>query len=102
MALPPAHVVEQGRQEAIEAVRRTIAPLGDPVASDSNLLVLSWHEDGQPTILRLVIIKGDKMQERRIRCNTLCTFLANRQEFVQAFSNLSQKHQIAALLLQEE
>ena len=40
MASPPAHVVEQGKREAIEVVRRTIASTGDPVARDSNPLGL--------------------------------------------------------------
>ena len=82
MASPPAHVVEQGKQEAIEAVRRTIAPMGDHVARDSNPLGLPREATGQLTELRLVTIQGDERQDRHIHCNTFCTFLANRQELV--------------------
>ena len=102
MALPPAHLVEQGRQDTLDAVRMAVAPPGDPVASDSNPLGLPLDADSQAAMLRLVTIQGDEMRERRVQCNTFCTFLANREEYMQAFNSLPQQHQIAVLLLQEE
>ena len=102
MASPPAHMIEQGRQEALDAIRRTVAPLGDPVASNSNPLGLPLDANGQATTLRLVTIQGDEVRERRIRCNAFCMFLANRLEYVQAFNRLLQQQQLAVLLLQEQ
>ena len=99
---PPAHVIQQGRQDAITTVRRTVASPRIPAVSDSNPLGLPWDADGQPAKPRLVTIQGDEMQERHVRYNTFCTFLVNREEYVQAFNSLPQQHQIAVLLLQEE
>ena len=46
MASPPAHVVEQGKREAIEAVRRMITHTGSPMARDNNPLGLPQEKDG--------------------------------------------------------
>ena len=51
----------------LNAVRRTVAPPGDPLASDSNPLGLPLDANGQATTLRLVTIQGDEERERRIR-----------------------------------
>ena len=46
MEAPPAYMVKQGRQDALTAVRRTVASPRIPAVSDSNLLGLPWDEDG--------------------------------------------------------
>ena len=101
MASPPAHIVEQGKKEAIEAVRRTIAHTGSPVVRHNNPLGLPQEKDGQSTELRVVSLQGDEGRERQIHCNAFCTYLANKLELVQAFNGLPHVHQIFALLLHE-
>ena len=98
---PPAYMIKQGRQDAITTVRRTVALPRIPAVSDSNPLGLPWDADGRPAEPRLVTVQGDKRQDRHIRCNAFCTFLANRPEFVQAFNAFPHVHQIVALLLHE-
>ena len=90
MASPLAQVIEQERQAVIDVVRRTVAPQGDPMVSDSNPLGLPLDSNGQAPTLRLVTIQGDEVRERRMQCNAFCTFLANRPEYVQAFNRLLQ------------
>ena len=99
MASPPAHIVEQGKREAIEAVRRAITHSGSHMARDNNPLGLPQEKDGRPTKLRVVSLQGEEGRERHIRCNAFCTYLANKPELVQAFNGLSHVHQIFALLL---
>ena len=43
---PPAYMVEQGRQDALDTVRRTVASPRNPVASDNNPLGLPLDADG--------------------------------------------------------
>ena len=102
MEPPMAHVVKQGRRDALDAVRRAVAQPGDPVVSDDNPLGLPLDANGQVPTLRLVTLQGNGDLERRVQCNDFCRFLANREEYVQAFNRLPQPQQIAALLLQEE
>ena len=66
---------------------------------DNNLLGLPQGKDGRPIELRVVSLQGEEGQERHIRCNAFCTYLANQSELVQAFNGLSHVHQILALLL---
>ena len=40
MEPPPAYVVEQGRWEGLDTVRRAVAQPGDPVVNDNNPLEL--------------------------------------------------------------
>ena len=101
MASPPAHIVEKGKREAIEAVRRAIAHSGAHVARDNNPLGLPQEKDRIPINLRVVMLQGEEGRERCIRCNAFCTYLANKPELVQAFNGLSHVHQIFALLLHE-
>ena len=98
---PPAYMVKQGRQDALATIRRTITLPRIPAFSDGNPLGLPWDADGQPVKLRLVAIQGDGSQERHIRCNAFCTYLANQSELVQAFNSLSHPQQVFALLLHE-
>ena len=98
----PADVIEQGRREALDAVRRAVAPPGDPVVNDDNPLGLPLDENGQAPTLKIVIIPGNKAPERIVWCNNLCRFLANREEYIQAFNQLPQHHQIAVILIQED
>ena len=56
----PAYMVEQGRQDALDAVRRAVASPRNPVASDDNPLGLPLDADGQAATLRLVTIKETK------------------------------------------
>ena len=99
MASPPAHIVEQGKREAIEAVRRAIAHSGAHMVRDNNPLGLPQGKDGRPPELRVVSLQGAEGRERHIRCNAFCTYLANQSVLVQAFNGLSHVHQILTLLL---
>ena len=99
MASPPAHIVEKGKREAIEAVRRAITHSGAHMARDNNPLGLPQEKDGRPIKLRVVALQGEEGQERCICCNAFCTYLANKPELVQAFNGLSHVHQIFTLLL---
>ena len=101
MALPPAHIVEKGKWEAIEAVRRATVHSRAHMVRDNNPLGLPQGKDGRPIELRVVLLQGEEGRERHIRCNAFCTYLANQSELVQAFNGLSHVHQILALLLHE-
>ena len=101
MASPPAHIVEQGKREAIEAVQRMIAHSGSPVVRDNNPFGLPQEKDRRSTKLRVLSLQGGEGRERHIRYNAFCTYLANKPELVQAFNGLSYVHQIFALLLHE-
>ena len=98
----PAYLVKQGRREALDTVRRAVAQPGDPVVSDDNPLGLPLDANGQVPTLKLVTLQENRGLERHVQCNDFCRFLANREEYVQAFNRLPQPHQIEALLLQEE
>ena len=99
MASPPAHMVERGKREAIEAVRKAIAHAGAPVDKGHNQAGVSPEQDERPKELRVVSLPGEGGRERHIRCNTFCTYLANRSEQVQAFNSLSHIHQVVVLML---
>ena len=71
------------------------------MARDNNPLGLPQEKDRRPIKLRVVKLQGEEGRERRIHCNTFCTYLANKPERVQAFNGLSHVHQIFALLLHE-
>ena len=101
MALPPAHIVEKGKQEAIEAGQRAIVHSGAQMVRDNNPLGLPQGKDGILLELRVVLLQGAEERETHIRCNAFCTYLANQSELVQAFNGLSHVHQILALLLHE-
>ena len=101
MASPPAHMVEKGKREAIEAVRKATAHTGVHTGRDHNPSGLPQGKDGRLRELRVVSLPGEEGQERHIRCNAFCTYLANQSELVQAFSGLSHLHQVFALLLHE-
>ena len=60
MEPPPADVIEQGRREALDAVRRAIAPPGESVVDDDNPLGLPLDENGRAPKLKIVTIPGDK------------------------------------------
>ena len=102
MEPPPTDVIEQGRQEALDTVRRDVALQGEPVVDNENPLGLPLDENGRPSKLKIVTIPRDKALERFVRCNNLCRFLANREEYIQAFNQLPQHHQIAMVLIQED
>ena len=101
MASPPAHIVEKGKREAIEAVQRAIAHSRAHIVRDNNPLGLPQGKDGRPLKLRVVLLQGTEERERHIRCNALCTYMANQSELVLAFNGLSHVHQVLALLLHE-
>ena len=101
MASPPAHIVEKGKREAIEAVWRATAHSGAHMVRDNNPVGLPQGRNRRPIEFRVVLLQGEEGQERHIRCNTFCTYLANQSELVQAFNGLSHVHQIFALLLHE-
>ena len=101
MASPPAHMVEKGKREAIEAVRKATAHTGGHTGRDNNLSGLLQGKDKRPRELRVVSLPGEEGRERHIRCNAFCTYLANQSELVQAFNGLSHLHQVFALLLYE-
>ena len=67
-----------------------------------NPLGLPLDENGRAPKLKIVTIPGDEALERIARCNNLCRFLANREEYIQAFNQLPQHHQIAVILIQED
>ena len=92
MASPPAHMVEKGKREAIEAVRRTIAHTGASMDRGHNPAGVSLGQDERPKELKVVSLPGEGGRERHVRCNTFCTYLANRSELVQAFNSLSHLH----------
>ena len=98
----PANMIEQGRREALNAVRRAIAQQGDPVVNNDNPLGLPLDENGRAPTLRIVRLPQNEAQERIIWCNNLCQFLANREEYVKAFNRLPQHHQMAVILIQED
>ena len=79
-------MIEQGKQEALNAVRRAVALPGEPVVDNDNPLGLPLDENGRAPKLKIVTIPGDKAQERIARCNNLCRFLANREEYIQVFN----------------
>ena len=95
-------MIEQGKQEALNAVRRAVAPPGEPMVNYNNQLGLLLDENGRAPKLKIVTIPGDEAPERFVRCNNLCRFLANREEYIQAFNQLPQHHQIAMVLIQED
>ena len=99
MAAPPAHIVKKGKREAIEAVRRTIAPTGAHLDRGYNSIGVSLGQDDRPKELQVVSLPGEGGLERHVRCNAFYTYLANRAELVQAFNSLSHLHQVMALLL---
>ena len=99
MALPPAHMVERGKREAIEAVWKAIAHAGAHVDRGHNPAGVPPGQDERPKELKVVLLPGEGGRERHVRCNTFCTYLANRSELVQAFNSLSHLHQVVALLL---
>ena len=101
MASPPAHMVEKGKREAIEAVREAIAHAGAYVDSGHNLAGVPPGQDERPKELKVVSLPGEGGRERHVRCNAFCTYLANRSELVQAFNSLSHLYQVVALLLHE-
>ena len=92
MAAPQAHIVEKGKREAIEAVRRTIAPAGACLDRGHNSIGVSLGQDERPKELKVVSLPGEGGRERHVRCNAFCTYLANRSELVQAFNSLSHLH----------
>ena len=101
MAAPPSHIVEKGKREAIEVVRRTIAPAGAHLDKGHNLIGVSLGQGDRPKELQVVSLPGEGGLERHVRCNAFCAYLANRVELVQAFNSLLHLHQIVALLLHE-
>ena len=68
---------------------------------DCNPLGLPQGKDGRPLELRVVLLPGTEDRERHIRCNSLCTYLANQPELTLAFNGLSHIHQVLVLLLYE-
>ena len=52
MASPPAHIVEKGKREAIEVVRRTIAPAGAHLDKGHNSKGVSLGQGYRPKELR--------------------------------------------------
>ena len=64
MEPPPAYVVEQGRREALDAVRRHMAQPRDPVVDDHNPLGLPLDDNGRAPKLKIVTIPGDEAPER--------------------------------------
>ena len=99
MASPPAHLVEKGKRDALEAVRRVTGHYGAQTVRDCNLLVVPQEKDGRPLMLRVVSLPGTEERERHIRCNALCTYVANLPELTLAFNGLSHVHQVLVLLL---
>ena len=56
MAAPPAHIVEKGKREAIEAVRRTIAPAGARLDKGHNLIGVSLGQGYRPKELQVCFL----------------------------------------------
>ena len=101
MAAPSPLVIAQGKMEAIEAVRRVITSNRGQGNGNSNPLGLPLGVDGKPVELALVSFQGEEERERCVRCNILCTFLANQPRLVHSFNGLSHVHQTLVLILQE-
>ena len=59
---------------------------------------MPWETDGQLTEFRIILIQGDEERERHIRCNILCTFLANKPVLMWAFNRLPHVHKIFTLV----
>ena len=59
MASPPAHIVEKGKREAIEVVRRTIAPAGARLDRGHNSIGVSLGQDERPKELKVVSLPGE-------------------------------------------
>ena len=73
MASTPAHMVERGKREAIEVVRKAIAHAGAHVDRGHNPAGVPPGQDERPRELRVVSLPGEEGRERRVRCNTFCT-----------------------------
>ena len=58
MAAPPAHIVEKGKREAIEVVRRTIAPAGARLDRCHNSIGVSLWQDKRSKELQVVSLPG--------------------------------------------
>ena len=101
MASPPAHLIEKGKKEALEAVRRATGHSGAQIGQDCNPLGLPQGKDRRPLELRVVILPGTEERERHIRCNSLCMYLANLLGLTLAFNSLSHTHKVLVLLLYE-
>ena len=101
MAWPPAHIIAEGKREAIEAVQKVTPHSGAHMVRNHNPTGLSQGKEGKPLELKVVSIQGEEEQDRHIRCNTFCTYLANQPELVQAFNGLSHVHQLFAILVHE-
>ena len=56
MEPPLADMIEQGRWEALDAVRRAVAQPGDPVVDNDNPLGLPLDANGRAPTLRLVTL----------------------------------------------
>ena len=101
MAAPPAHIVVKGKREAIEVVKRTLAPAGARLDRSRNSVGVLLGQDNGLKELQVVSLPGEGGLERQVRCNAFCVYLANRAKLVQAFNSLPHLHQIVALLLHE-
>ena len=85
MASPPAHIIAEGKREAIEAVRKVTTHSRAHMVRDHNSAGLPRGKEGRSIELRVVSLQGEEGRDRHIRCNTFCTYLANQPELVQAF-----------------
>lgn len=101
MALQPAHLVKQGKKDAIEAVRRVTSQFRAQTVRHHNPLGLPQGKEGRLLKLRVVLLPGTEERERHIWCIALCTYVANQPELTLAFSGLSHVHQVLVLLLTE-
>ena len=60
MASPPAHMVEKGKLEAIEAVRKATAHTGVHMGRGNNPSGLPQGQDERPRELRVVSLPGEE------------------------------------------
>ena len=78
MVSPPAHLIEKGKRDALEAVRWATSHSGAQTVRDCNPLGVPQRKDGRPLELRVVSLPGTEERERHIRCNSLCTHIVNQ------------------------
>ena len=70
----PADMIEQGRREALNAVRRTMANQGLPMAAADNLLGFPPDAQGQVPALAIRKLERDECDVRLNQCAAFCRF----------------------------
>ena len=67
MAAPPAHIVAKGKREAIEVVKRTLAPVGARSDRSRNSVGVWLGQDNGLKELQVASLPGDGGLERQVR-----------------------------------